>query len=172
MNRRGFTIIEILVVVAIIGVLIALAIPLISAAKGRANSAACLNRLRVLGVGLSLYAADHQQRLPPLAAGRTSRTEEIPVIDNTINQYIDGTPDVFRCPADDHIAAESGTSYYWNSVLSGQSLAGLNFLGIPDTSKIPVIMDKEGWHKHSDRKVNYLFADGHATQELKLFTEQ
>jgi prepilin-type N-terminal cleavage/methylation domain-containing protein/prepilin-type processing-associated H-X9-DG protein len=168
--RRAFTLIEILVVVAIIGVLAALAIPLISVTKGRADAANCLNRLRVLGVSLNLYVSEHEMKLPLLKAARSSRSEEEPVIDNTINQYVDNT-EVFRCPADSHIAEESGTSYYWNSALSGQPLASLNFLGLPELSKIPVLMDKEGWHKYSQHKVNYLFADGHATQELRLFTE-
>lgn len=171
MKQRAFTLIEVLVVVAVIAVLVALAIPLIGISKGRADSANCLTRLRVLGLGLNLYVAEHEMKLPPLAAGRNSRSEEVPVIDNTLNTYID-SPDAFRCPSDTQIYQQSGTSYYWNSVLSGQPLAALNFLGIPEISKIPVLMDKEGWHKYSDHKVNYLFADGHVTQELKLFTEQ
>lgn len=168
--KRGFTLVEILIAICVIGVLVALAIPLISVTKGRADAANCLNRLRVLGVSLNLYVSEHEMKLPMLKAGRTSRSEEEPVIDNTIDQYIDNK-EVFRCPADPKVAAESGTSYYWNSALSGQPLASLNFLGLPELSKIPVLMDKEGWHKYSQHKVNYLFADGHATQELRLFTE-
>jgi prepilin-type processing-associated H-X9-DG protein len=34
-----------------------------------------------------------------------------------------------------------------------------------------VIVDKEGWHIRSEDKVNHLFADGHASNHLRLFTD-
>jgi prepilin-type processing-associated H-X9-DG protein len=109
--------------------------------------------------------------MPPLAAGRKSRSEALPVIDTTLAPYI-ADPRVFACPADRVLASETGTSYYWNSVLSGQSAANLNFLSLAtDLSKIPVLVDKEGWHRHSEEKVNHLFADGHAANQLRLFTD-
>ena len=51
-------------------------------------------------------------------------------------------------------------------------MGGLNFFGfVTDLSKIPVLVDKEGWHKNTEDKVNHLFADGHATKDLRLFAE-
>ncbi len=108
--------------------------------------------------------------MPELAAGRKSRDEDVPVIDTVLAPYL---PDarVFVCPADRAgLAASTGTSYYWNSVLSGQSAMNLNFLSLStDVSKIPVVLDKEGWHRHVENRVNHLFADGHVANQLRLF---
>jgi len=168
---KGFTLIEILVVIVIIAVLSAIAVPAIRSGLARAESAKCLGNLRGLGAGLNGWLADNSMIMPPLAAGRKSRSEDVPVIDTVLAPYL-SDPRVLACPADRVLAAASGTSYYWNSVLSGQSAANLNFLALAtDLSKIPVIVDKEGWHVHSEDKVNHLFADGHAANQLRLFTD-
>jgi prepilin-type processing-associated H-X9-DG protein len=95
------------------------------------------------------------------------------VIDNTLAKYT-GAPGIFACPADKKgFAAKTGTSYVWNVTLNGQPLASLNFLGLAqDHSRIPVISDKEGFHPYLDDKVNILYADGHATKDVKFFTGQ
>jgi len=171
MSPRGFTIIELLVVVAIVAVLAAIAIPLADVGIARANSAKCLGNLRAIGAGLNAWLADNNMTMPPLAAGRKSRDENVPVIDTLLAPYLPD-PRVFACPDDRSLAAQSGTSYYWNSVLSGQSAVNLNFLSLTaDVTKIPVVVDKEGWHHHSDDRVNHLFADGHAANQLRLFTD-
>jgi prepilin-type N-terminal cleavage/methylation domain-containing protein/prepilin-type processing-associated H-X9-DG protein len=168
---RGFTLLELLVVLAIAAVLAALVIPAVRSGISRAESVKCLGNLREIGVGLHGWLADNNMTMPPLAAGRKSRSEALPVIDTTLAPYI-ANPRVFACPADRVLASETGTSYYWNSVLSGQSAVNLNFLSLAtDLSKIPVLVDKEGWHRHSEEKVNHLFADGHAANQLRLFTD-
>lgn len=168
--KKGFTLVELLVVVAIIGVLAALIFPAIRGMTGRADAVRCLANLKALGSALQLYLGDNQQTMPALVTARTNRSDPSPAIDTVLAPYA-GDPKVFACPADTKIAAESGTSYYWNSALNGQAVAALNFLTMDQHSRIPVMLDKEGWHRHMPEKVNYLFADGHATQDLRLFTE-
>ena len=168
---RGFTLLELLAVIAIVAVLAVLVVPAVGLGIARADSAKCLGNLRSIGVGLNAWLADNNMVMPPLAAGRRSRDEDIPVIDTVLAAYLPD-PHVFVCPADKSVAAATGTSYYWNSVLSGQSAAKLNFLSLAtDLSKIPVVVDKEGWHVRSEDKVNHLFADGHAANRLRLFTD-
>jgi prepilin-type N-terminal cleavage/methylation domain-containing protein/prepilin-type processing-associated H-X9-DG protein len=55
-RRRGFTLVELLVVIAIIGVLIGLLLPAVQAAREAARRSSCSNNLKQIGVGLHVYA--------------------------------------------------------------------------------------------------------------------
>lgn len=169
-KARAFTLLEMLVVLGITAAVIALAVPAYQRVMAGSRASACLSNLRQLGVALNLYLGEHDQKMPALAAGRRDKQEDVPAIDNTLNQYAPD-PRVFACPADTHFAAATGTSYLWNVALNNQPLASLNFLAVvQDHSHIPVFADKEGFHDYRDRKVNLLYADGHATKELNFST--
>lgn len=62
---RGFTLIEVLVVIAIIAILAAILMPVLSKAKARAKRLECVNNLRQTGLGSAVYAADYTDILPP-----------------------------------------------------------------------------------------------------------
>jgi prepilin-type N-terminal cleavage/methylation domain-containing protein/prepilin-type processing-associated H-X9-DG protein len=62
-GRRAFTLIEILVVVAIITILIAILLPSLSRAREQARSMSCRSNLKQLMTGMILYATD-QRALP------------------------------------------------------------------------------------------------------------
>ena len=156
MKRRGFTLIEMLVVIAIIGTLAGIAWPISRSMIGKSREASCLNNLRSLGVGLQTYIQEHNNRLPTLEAGRKSKTEDIPVLETALLPYFE-SPEAFKCPEDGKLYTASGSSYLWNSTQNGLLLTELSFFGIKDRpDKIPLITDKEAWHLG---KVNFLYAD-------------
>lgn len=61
---NGFTLIEVLVVVAILALLIAILLPSLQRAREHAKTAMCLSNLHQMGFGFSMYASDHRQLLP------------------------------------------------------------------------------------------------------------
>jgi prepilin-type N-terminal cleavage/methylation domain-containing protein len=58
-KTNGFSLVELLVVIGILGVLAALLLTGVGMAKARAQSAACTNRLRQIGLDLNMYVGDH-----------------------------------------------------------------------------------------------------------------
>src|SRR5262245_31863106 len=61
---RGFTLLELLVVVAIIAILTALLLPALGRAKARAQQPACMNNLRQISLGIRMYADDSSDAFP------------------------------------------------------------------------------------------------------------
>lgn len=62
--HRGFTLVELLVVVAIITILVALLLPTITQARFSARLAICKSNLRSFGTALSSYAGDYRAWYP------------------------------------------------------------------------------------------------------------
>jgi prepilin-type N-terminal cleavage/methylation domain-containing protein len=64
LQRPGFSLVELMVVIAIVAVLVALLLPSLQKAKELAEKTSCLSERRQLGLALFAFAADHSNRVP------------------------------------------------------------------------------------------------------------
>lgn len=114
----GMTLVEMLVVIAVIAMLAALILPALSTGRERARMSYCANNLRGIGQALHLYTEEHDERYPPAAAGGG-----LPTWDTQILPYMSDAVETFRCPSDN--VRDSGSTnncvrtYAANGVVSG-----------------------------------------------------
>ncbi len=116
---RAFTLIELLTVIAIIGIVAAMLLPALSRAKRQAKATACIGNLHQIGLALEIYVQENGDRLPvcPLLP---SEDTNITPINVTLTSYL-RAPKVWQCPADQTLFATESTSYEWNQYMNGAS---------------------------------------------------
>lgn len=126
---RAFTLVELLVVIAMVGVLSALLLPALNRAKMRVLGIACLNNARQLGLGWILYADDHEGRLPYNLGGDAARstvalktnlnwvnnvmtweldsdnTNLLTITEASLAPYANRSVRIYRCPADNALSS-------------------------------------------------------------------
>ena len=125
-NQGGFTLVELLVVVAIIAVLAGLLLPGIARSKTKAKQIHCMSNMRQIGVALSMYADDHGGRMPLTLHEHEHEDEDEHDQEesswvHTLKPYLGNVEDVRFCPADRRKAernASGGTSYILNDYLA------------------------------------------------------
>jgi prepilin-type N-terminal cleavage/methylation domain-containing protein len=102
----GFTLVELLVVIAVIAIVAALLLPALSGAKARAQRTACLNHLRQINLGVHLYAVDNCETLPNL--GTTTYIFFKEAMQNYLGLNPPASPadPMFTCPADTYYYAD------------------------------------------------------------------
>jgi prepilin-type N-terminal cleavage/methylation domain-containing protein len=89
--RNGFTLVELLVVTAIIAVLAALLLPALARAKQKAKATQCMSNLKEIGVGCALYELDNNDALPETSHQSASWIGKLALY---------GLTNVYRCPLD------------------------------------------------------------------------
>ena len=105
---RGFTIVELLVVISILSLLMSILIPVLARARGLAKTAVCTGNLKQLGMAFILYADDYDDyTMPTLGQSRTYWWGQILAdgIDHTkgfVWPYLQSTlarNSVYECPS-------------------------------------------------------------------------
>jgi len=177
-KRRGFTLVELLIVVGIIALLIGLLLPALNKSREQAKQTTCLANLRSLGQSLFVYANSNRDRLPnhnpPLDWVSYAGSNSAMI---SFYKYYVKSPGVFWCPSDinntiptditsaDQTFPNSARVSYeffslWFAPEYGPLLTRLH-------GKAPLAWDVEGGattgpsrnHKGGG---NVVFADGHA----------
>jgi prepilin-type N-terminal cleavage/methylation domain-containing protein len=112
-NRPAFTLLELLVVVAIIGILAAMLLPAFSRAKEKSRRTVCGQNLQQLGLALALYAGDNQEVLPLALQPAAHWPEQLR------RYYVN--PKVFVCPSDMASVAATSDAGLTNADLAPRS---------------------------------------------------
>lgn len=171
--EMAFTLVELLVVLAIIAVLAALLLPAIARTRESGRAANCLSNLHQLGIALQLYVQDNENKLPFMHDKSTNAAVETngQTMDIVLSNHIVNMK-VLRCPSDNQqVFEQTASSYGWNPILNGQNADRLNILNLTDNPhEIPVMFDKEKFHiiRGPKKAMNFLYADGHIKNLLEL----
>jgi prepilin-type N-terminal cleavage/methylation domain-containing protein/prepilin-type processing-associated H-X9-DG protein len=154
---RGFTLVELLVVIGIIAVLISLLLPALNKAQRAAQGVQCESNMRQIGTLLQMYGADNQYRVPIPSQhvlpsnGFMAWTSWLTGQSNEVNGsgvlvplfkcqiYTKATSNLLACPSEfpENFNLGSG-AYYSYGLLYGGTVSGVN------ASKTWIIADSAG----------------------------
>lgn len=180
-RRRGFSLIELLVVISIIAILVGMLMPALAAARNAAVKIACASNLRQIGMGVQMYCDQFNDMFP------TARympppfisTDSDPPLTTLLNPFLfggatDERQRIYHCPGDaNYVYDLCGISYMYQSELSGQKIDEFFVVKILKFSPSLVLLSRDfdnGLFDITDGQIevdpfhdlrNLLFADGH-----------
>jgi prepilin-type N-terminal cleavage/methylation domain-containing protein len=111
MKTRGFSLVELLVVMVIIALLAALFLPVFASAKARAKRTTCLANLKQINLSVHLYAGDNGDKTPVTGSGTFITYKEL------VKGYVglrgpsSSGDKVFTCPADTFYYDDTSLAY-------------------------------------------------------------
>jgi prepilin-type N-terminal cleavage/methylation domain-containing protein/prepilin-type processing-associated H-X9-DG protein len=181
-RARGFTVIELLVVIGIIAILLGLLLPALHRARMHADAVVCRANLQQIGQSLLIYANNNQGWMFPPNAGAIPGRPKEEFWPNYVFKPAVWNPPILRCPVDHEPMLEC--SYLLNLYLKGREIRyhGSNLAG-KSTSQVIVMGEKrtemggyyldpgefdsavEPFRHGTQLKSNYLYLDLHVDNE-------
>jgi prepilin-type N-terminal cleavage/methylation domain-containing protein/prepilin-type processing-associated H-X9-DG protein len=176
----GFTLVELLIVISIIGVLIALLLPAVQAARASARRTQCTNNLHQIGIAMDMYIDSQGSQMNgkyPDAAQMPTVMPEKPSLRTVLGPYIEQNAGVWHCPSDAQYGTEPGSyfekeglsyEYNWPRTASPAPKTRVQLLTPPRGNPIPssqmyLVYDFDPVHgtpKQLGSRM-FLYADGH-----------
>jgi prepilin-type N-terminal cleavage/methylation domain-containing protein len=179
----GFTLLELLLVIAIIALLAGLLLPVTGTIIDRANSTKCVNNLRQLGIAAHAYANDHDNTFPIIEPDPSTPIwppdSNALSISAALGPY-GATTQLLQCPADlkgPNWFAKKGTSYMWYPQSEDEPTASITLYTRRGTmagkmSRVRLATDWDWVHPPiglgSTNEVNAVYADGHTITVVPL----
>ena len=177
---RAFTLVELLVVTAILVIVAALLLPAVSRARASAAHVRCAAQLHDIGQMLQMYFGENHNTLPKVNMMPSLRPplNNYPSLVQILAPYDHGDTRVFQCPAD-HITqpapdAPSGfetyfareqSSYYWNEDVS---IYASHITELKNGDTVPLVQEYEPFHGRAgvSGSLNRLYADLHVDGDI------
>ena len=171
----GFTVIELLIVMAIIMILAGILVPAMAAARRHALNVKCAGHMRTWGQTLARYTTSHKGELPPIVADSDSLYAAGPLLKQ---YFVDENlpPDTAYCPYNGEVYADRGVDD-WGSVefeAMAADFSPANALvlvdNIPDNTAADIsIPDVLVDNSDTSGPDNYYAVSGPATPVTKVF---
>jgi prepilin-type N-terminal cleavage/methylation domain-containing protein/prepilin-type processing-associated H-X9-DG protein len=186
-QKQGFTLVELLTVIAIIGVLVALLLPAIQRARESARRTQCKSNLRQIGLAMTRYLDQRGERGTFPRTARLPKTDnpgKLPSLCDVLAPFCENNNGIFICPSDfltpqydsdgnlkPHFEYETwhereGLSYEYPSVRFEDKTRPEVLetpLGPVGTSDLWIVYDFVAFHgpPGEDGARNYAYLDGH-----------